>query len=319
MFRKLLSIISFALLLQSCIEKEIPVEPFPRQGLTLSQVFSGANYENQIWFSLSQNSTVNQADRLSWDLKFSTHFEKPWLRLNTSRVMQAAISNAKDFSSVNSDAGLTYIHDFSSGSTDSIAATRWWEHDNVIFIDLGFDPIGNPLGKRKIKPMLNGSTITIQYGNIADITPQVIEIELSSAYSNNYVSLINGSLVQPEPPKGAYDLLFTNYTYQFWNPFLQYLVYGVLLADGAKAVEINDEIRTKIAANQLESIVFSENKDAIGYNWKTYNFDLMAFEIHSEKEYIIKSVEGFYFKLRFIDFYNEQGVRGAPKFEFEQL
>jgi hypothetical protein len=312
-------ILVLSIILMGCIEKEIPAEPFERVGLTVNQVFAGPNYEEQIWFSLTENREVARIDRLEWDIRFSTNSDKPWLLLNTSRVMQAAISDVENFEDITSDVGANYIHDFSSGNTDSIAVGKWWEHNKVLFIDLGFDAQGSPLGKRKLKVQRIGSTLTLKYGSINAIEPSQIVFNINNVFANNYVSLINQSVLQPEPPKGNYNLLFTNYTFQFWNPFLQYLVYGVLLAEGNYAKLIDAETQVKLTQGQFEEINFSPNRDAIGYNWKTFSFDIMAFDIHSEMEYVIKTKEGFYFKLRFIDFYNEQGVRGAPMFEFEQL
>ncbi|MGY6562571.1 MAG: HmuY family protein [Luteibaculaceae bacterium] len=307
------------ILLSSCIEKEIPAPPFERRGLTISQLFAGPNYENQIWYSLVEDRITGQVDRLEWDICFSTNPDAPWLKLNTSRVMQAAITNTSNFAAVTSDAGANFIHDFSSGFTDSLSAGPWWEHNKVILIDLGFTAQGAPLGRRKIKCSINGSTVTIQYGNINAIEPKEISLTLNNVYANNYVSLMNETLLQPEPPKGSYDLLFTNYTFQFWNPFLQYLVYGVFLADGAKAKLMDSNTQAKVAAGNWEQVILPPHRDAIGYNWKTFSFDIMAFDIHSDMEYLIRTNHGFFFTLRFVDFYNEQGVRGAPKFEFQQL
>ena len=61
---------------------------------------------------------------------------------------------------------------------------------------------------------------------------------------------------------------------------------------------------------------YSDNLDVIGYNWKTYSG---YFTIVENLNYIIKTNSGFYFKLRFLDFYNSAGIKGCPKFEFQKL
>ena len=38
-----------------------------------------------------------------------------------------------------------------------------------------------------------------------------------------------------------------------------------------------------------------------------------------EKNFIIKNSIGLYFKLHFIDFYNDSGEKGYPKFALQQL
>ncbi|HRS01468.1 MAG TPA: HmuY family protein [Bacteroidota bacterium] len=40
---------------------------------------------------------------------------------------------------------------------------------------------------------------------------------------------------------------------------------------------------------------------------------------NNTKDYIIKSVNGYLYKLHFTAFYNEKGVKGYPKFEFQKL
>ena len=35
--------------------------------------------------------------------------------------------------------------------------------------------------------------------------------------------------------------------------------------------------------------------------------------------FVIRDFEGKYYKMRFIDFYNSQGLKGYPKFELEEL
>ena len=65
--------------------------------------------------------------------------------------------------------------------------------------------------------------------------------------------------------------------------------------------------RNKILVNQ---------KDIIGYEWKDYDFDNAMYQVDPDKIYILKNRIGFYYKLRFIDYYNSTGEKGYPTFEF---
>ena len=68
-----------------------------------------------------------------------------------------------------------------------------------------------------------------------------------------------------------------------------------------------------------ESYSFSNNINTIGYDWKEYSFSSGSYTIFTDKNYIIKSTEGKYFKFHFIDFYDALGTKGTPIFEFQEL
>ena len=57
----------------------------------------------------------------------------------------------------------------------------------------------------------------------------------------------------------------------------------------------------------------------IGYDWKYYNLDAALYTIEPGLAYVIRDRDGFYYKLRFIDFYSEAGEKGYPKFEYVRL
>jgi hypothetical protein len=62
--------------------------------------------------------------------------------------------------------------------------------------------------------------------------------------------------------------------------------------------------------------------DAIGYNWKTFGGFGNAtgdYQIFSNFNYIIKDSKSMLYKMRFISFYDDQGRKGSPKFEFRRL
>ena len=49
------------------------------------------------------------------------------------------------------------------------------------------------------------------------------------------------------------------------------------------------------------------------------NFNTNAYSVNPKMNYILKVADGFYYKLHFLDFYNDQGIKGYPKFEFQKL
>jgi hypothetical protein len=115
---------------------------------------------------------------------------------------------------------------------------------------------------------------------------------------------------------GKYStLLFTD----VGDPY-PYLVTGVLL-NPYKTVAAMDTIHQfeEVSFNIAEKQNFVIQKDIIGYEWKDYDFDNGMYQVDPEKIYILKNRIGYYYKLRFIDYYNSTGEKGFPTFEFLRL
>jgi hypothetical protein len=73
---------------------------------------------------------------------------------------------------------------------------------------------------------------------------------------------------------------------------------------------------TTIKLANVDNSKFTQKRDGIGYEWKQYEFGFYTVKIGYN--YIVKS-DDKYFKLRMIDFYDSNGNKGYPKFEYEEL
>jgi hypothetical protein len=73
----------------------------------------------------------------------------------------------------------------------------------------------------------------------------------------------------------------------------------------------------EVTFDDIATSDFRADIDVIGYDWKTFNGS--GFETHPEQVYLVKTTEGLYYKLRFVDFYNSQGDKGTPTFEVQAL
>ena len=110
------------------------------------------------------------------------------------------------------------------------------------------------------------------------------------------------------------------YTHVFQNPTLPYLVTGVLLNRFNTSCAQEESIQfEEITYESIGDYDFSFDLNTIGYDWKSYSFDLSQFTIVENMSFVIKTNNEAYFKLRFIDFYNDLGEKGAPKFELQDL
>ena len=75
----------------------------------------------------------------------------------------------------------------------------------------------------------------------------------------------------------------------------------------------------EINYSMINEFSFNDDRDAIGFDWKEYNFNAGSYTINSNTNYIIMDKQQKYFKLRFIDFYNSDGDKGYPTFEIQEL
>ena len=124
------------------------------------------------------------------------------------------------------------------------------------------------------------------------------------------------------PDKEDWDIVFTSYTYVYYDleEITPYLVTGVLLnPHKVKAIEVEGVLFEDIDLEYASELTLVNSLDIIGFDWKFYNFDEGYYSVLSNQSYVIQDVEGIYYKLRFVDFYDDAGVKGAPKFEFQKL
>ena len=66
----------------------------------------------------------------------------------------------------------------------------------------------------------------------------------------------------------------------------------------------------------------TNKRDAIGSDLKQVDINSVVYTVNPNKIYLIQDGEGFIYKFRFVDFYEEVDgklLRGYPKFEYKTL
>ena len=161
----------------------------------------------------------------------------------------------------------------------------------------------------------------VLFGPLDATEPTSITIDATS--DARYVGLLlegSGSQVVIEPAASEWDLVFTQYTHVFDldGEATPYLVTGVLL-NGAGVLSAIDTTNAfeDASRNQLPTLLPAAN--TIGYDWKWFDFDAGGFLMRNDRHYLLQTIEQRLYKLRFIDFYTNTGVKGAPTFEFQEL
>lgn len=311
-------IIGLVLTLYSCLYKEKPVKK-PEVNAQSVQVSMGTDYGKQLFFNVFDLEVISENDREAWDLAFETSSEGKRFRLNGSKLMSLAVSNSSEFSLVTTATGLTFINDNPNGHWDSTASNTWWEQDKVLIVNRGISKTGISLGFIKMKIVeVNENFYRMKWSTLSGNNIQELIIPKNSSKRMVHVSLSgNGSLVDVEPIQISWHLQFTSYTHIFTDG-TPYLVTGALINPINTAVANAGKSFDETTYDNVLTANFSSNENAIGYDWKTYDYDQGKFVI-TPHCYLVRIDNNRFFKLRFLDFYTPLGEKGAPLMQWQEL
>ena len=311
----------------SCIKEELPISAHLPGDIKSDQVEMGPNYNTQVFYNLKHNHSVSENYETEWDIAFECSDSGSHVILNSStfcKVYKTTITNFNDSISLTGISIEDWLYDVPSGNLDSTALVDY-NNGNIYIIDMGVSVSagGNPRGYKKILiENISNNQYQIRYANLdgsLDVTKTITKND-----EINFIaySFITNSTVEVFPNKNNWDLMFTAYTHIFNvnGTITPYRVAGVLINRNNTSVAEDtiydfNEINYDLVIDNI-SFIYNKNIDVIGYDWKPYNG---TFTIRENLNYIIKTNSGLYFKLRFIDFYSDNGIKGSPKFEFQKL
>jgi hypothetical protein len=327
------SFLSLALalvLLQGCIREENPVLPHVAGNVTTRSIALSSDYRSQVFYNLDNDSIIQRSVKTDWDIAFDAadlqspsgnlNTEGSKIYLNQAKFMYAWRTNKVEFEDVKDTVGFAKNRRWdASNNLDSLAIGAAKAQSNIYWIDRGLNEFNDPLDfvrfkiisaskeKYVFKVMRQGATNAEQY-----------EIPRDTAYNRVYFSFETNKVVHPEPKKTEWDLQFTEYIHTFKDPYQPYRVVGVLLNPySTQGVADSSLTFSKIDRTVAQNLKLTPQLDVIGYSWKAYSGNL--FKIQLSYNYIVRDQLNYYWKLRFVDFYDSRGTKGTPKFEFQRL
>lgn len=306
----------------SCLKEEDPV-PMPEPGeIETVTIEIGYPYKNQVFYNCATNSVVSTNSKWDWDLGFECSEQGKHVSLNTAKGVLVSNQGRVDFSAVNSVSGIVWQWDASSGNLDSTAVGSWWQYNDVYILDRQYDEEGVHLGYVKIQfQTVTDKEYHFKYANLDGSNERTVTVQKEP--NRNFVgfSFDDGKTKIIEPESDKWDLLFTNYQHFFSNLTLPFVITGVLSNSysGVEVAEVFNNQFLSVSLSDTINYTFTNERDEIGFDWKIRNGQDNSFTIDGEKSFIVKTKEGIYYKIRFIDFYNSQGVKGYPKFEIQKL
>ncbi|MDP1622289.1 MAG: HmuY family protein [Bacteroidales bacterium] len=329
---KLILLFIMMLLFQSCFKEDEMVSPHPRGDVKTDTIPMMDNYLYQVYFNLDSAKIVRSNVKTSFDLGFECRSTGWHIILNSSNFMKVADLGQVTFGQSFDTAGVKLRFDKSDGNPDSTAIGAWFSitgndtisNNHVYAISRGLDELGNPLGLYQvIFDSLKNNTYYFRYAPLKGGSVSAGAVSKDPLVNYQFFSLKTGTVMPVEPPKLAYDLLFTQYTTLLFTdqgiPY-PYLVTGVLINryQVEVAVDSSDGFLS-ISREKAMAMNFTKSLDAVGYDWKYYNFDTGVYTLRPNLYYIIRNGSGYYFKLRFVGFYNKDGLKGYPIIEYQLL
>lgn len=315
-------------LLTSCEKADLPIT-LPEKGeAEYDLVEMGEEYTYQLFYDFETATIVNISRVDSWDLAFDASIDGFNVFMNGGSDVLIYNTHEKDFHEVKEAPGPLsedWQYDAPCGLKDSTAIGDWRDGNlskgEVYIVRLNPTHITNNLKKIKLITV-NSNEYVMEYGDIEDESARTIRIPKDEAYNYSYFTFSEGGkVVQPDPRKDTWDIVFTRYRYIYRDlDNFKYIVTGALL-NPYKTTAFEDSTKgyKEIEGDWIIRENYSNHRDVIGFDWKTYDIDKKDYSVNPDKTFVIKNRNNQYWKLHFLDFYNQKGEKGSPSFEFERL
>jgi hypothetical protein len=313
----------------------------------------GVNFDNQIFISLADQKIIS-VPVINWDLAFQSKGGTA-IRVNSGKKSSVYNSNSTDFASVTAAPDAKYfVYDAPEalGNPLTTAIGEWTSNGqskNLVYIvNLGNNPplSVNPIGYIKLQVQgYHEGKYAVKYANLDGTNEKTVEIPVNANTNYTYYSLDKG-MVSIEPDKNNWDITFVGVTTPGGGPQGSFVVSaavicntlnGILVAQDNPGKDLADSDLPDAPINQLPDNVSNyaglgkddfnrlgptNNPIVMGRDWyqiiKPHGDGI--YKIYNWKTYIIKSVGGKFFKLRFTAYKSvETGEKGAPSFEYKEL
>lgn len=316
--------------LSSCLKEEKPyaLSEVPDGGeykIQNSQVHIGEDYSTQVYFSLDKGVVASGGFK-DWDISFTTDEASPELWMNGGKEVLIYPTGKNDYASVTALGDIpatAWKYDDPSGlpGKSGLGLLNSDRHlGEVLIVDDGEDTY------YKVQIVsVTGTEYKIKAGPLESAAGNDITLAKDENYYHVFYSFTNG-IVKPEPPKKDWDFLFTRYRhiYYQYNPdgsdYL-YLVNGVLTnpyktssGEDSKAYEFYN-----FTLEDAEKYDLKANRDIIGFDWKVVDINSGGYTVQPKAVFVIRDQQDALWKLHFTGFYDGNGKKGNPSFEYQRL
>jgi hypothetical protein len=291
-----------------------------------TEVVTGAGYPDEVYYSL-ENGIVATEARDTWDLGFTTsNFSVSILANHGSEVelYTYTLGDTADWASLDTT-GMTWtpmynsIETFDEGAFSANATGHpdyGWGIYNMTTHNITGDSlfvIRTRSGEyKKLAIILRGSmanTWTFKVAGLDGSNEQTVELNAGEYNTKSFVyyDLDNMEIIDREPAKASWDLLFTRY-YDYTIP---YMVSGVLTNDlHMLAQEVKEEGLDQPTFVEFEDSAFTSVISVIGADWKSFSMTSFSYVVDTTVVYFLKKygeTDSSYYKIYFTAFDYTEG------------
>lgn len=178
---------------------------------------------------------------------------------------------------------------------------------------------GNSRGWRKIRILRNADGYRLQYAEVNSATFQEVNIPKDSNYNFSFFSFSTNQQVLVEPEKDKWDLNFTVFTNEIAGSgsygYSDFVLNNLKAGVKAYQVNANQVSFENYTLSHVNDDLLQADQRVIGADWR----DVFTHNVRVDRFYVLKDLEGNYYKIRMLGFVNQEGVRGYPKFEYTLL
>ncbi len=303
--------------------------------LTLEGKTSESNYTNAVYVDLSNNVQL-PVNRKSWNLGFENGDEfrvilNPGYQSTAAAIEKTSLADFVIGDTTN--VGLN--HSITDPSTASLVDS--WDGDltktaiapiaanddeNKVYL-LSFEGSKEHDKWYKLKITRSGDGYKIQYALVGESTLKTLEVPKNTAYNFTFVSLETDKIVDVEPQKDKWDIMWGYSTYNsglgspYW--FQDFILLNYV--GGAEAAEVMEADVTYDAFGEADiaGVAFSTTRDAIGSKWRQGGGPTSPGTIKRDRFYVVKDPNGNVYKLKFVSWGGggDSGERGKPVIEYK--
>lgn len=336
----------------SC-KKDEPFTPLePIEGTIVAEV--GEELRSQIYLDLSEGTAITIPVN-AWDIAFESDGGFT-VKVNSAKKSGVWNTGQTDFNAITAPSTTPGAFKFDSAADElgGTAIGAWGNNGvsekRVYVIDLGLNPPSSTTGIGYKKFIIEGfahDTYTLRYANLDGTEEHTVEIPVNKNKNYTYYSLQTDAVVEIEPDKGKWDLLITGYTRPGGGPppFSFVISVGALVNTyGGVRVAVDNPGKDLAATDDPEAPINTfpssnsryeeitvadytsqealDDQLAIGSDW----YQILQphrdgnYKVYDWKTYIVKDVDGRYFKMRFIAYKGGPNITtGYPTFEYQEI
>lgn len=266
----------------------------------------GAGYANDVYYSL-ENGIVGTAPRAGWDIAFSTDPMSSTVLINEGYGVELFTypNGDKDAWDALDTTGMSAWPAMFNADTSWLYgafdryATGHPDYGWGVYNTQTHDVLGDSLfiiklndgSMKKIfieQRAAMSNSFSIKYGDI-DGAGETKEISCNAYASKNFIyfSLTTGEVLDNEPDKDSWDIVFTKYH----DESIPYIVTGVLTNMGRETAEVRDMDPADADPSMAE---FTSDISVIGSDWKSFDMGSFSYVIEPDLTYFVKSGDDTY-------------------------